>query len=437
MVSISKMFLSAAHWSFFVGLYFSVCVYYAHGEKTRFDGYQVIRIKVQSEKDQEVIKQLHESGEFDFWDYPRDVMVSPNQVKEVQAKLEENGVEHEFWIGNVQELIENQFRKGEAEQERVRRDTTGPNVHDFDYSVYHRYSELDQWVKNTVARFPGIAEEFILGKSYEKRVIRGIKIGKPSSESKEAMWIHSGIHSREWISPATNIWMTNQFLEDYGKNDNVTRILDKYDMYILPTLNPDGYDYTWDVNRLWRKTRSKNMNSECVGTDPNRNWRVGFGGPGTSTNPCSLIYHGPYLHSESEVKIATDFILEKSKTQKFVFFMDIHSYSQYYLNPHGYKYEHPIDYDDHMALGNAFAAATEAVNGTEYIVGTPPDILYIASGIGLDWGYEGAGIKYSGSLELRDQGHYGFLLPEDQILPTAKETYVGMIAVYEFIMANP
>ena len=39
--------------------------------------------------------------------------------------------------------------------------------------------------------------------------------------------------------------------------------------YILPIANPDGYEYT-KTDRFWRKTRSPNEGSICIGTDPNR-----------------------------------------------------------------------------------------------------------------------------------------------------------------------
>ena len=55
-------------------------------------------------------------------------------------------------------------------------------------------------------------------------------------------------------------------------------------------------------------------------------------------------------------------------------------------------------------------------------------ILDVASGNTLDWTYDVAGIVYSYTLELRDTGHDGFELPEDQILPTATETWEGLKA---------
>jgi hypothetical protein len=51
----------------------------------------------------------------------------------------------------------------------------------------------------------------------------------------------------------------------------------------------------------------------------------------------------------------------------------------------------------------------------------------------VDYGYL-AGITYSYTIELRDTGTFGFLLPAVEIVPTAQETWAGIIAA---ILAIP
>lgn len=38
-----------------------------------------------------------------------------------------------------------------------------------------------------------------------------------------------------------------QSLSSYGQNQDITHILDNLDVYILPVMNPDGYEYTWST----------------------------------------------------------------------------------------------------------------------------------------------------------------------------------------------
>ena len=56
----------------------------------------------------------------------------------------------------------------------------------------------------------------------------------------------------------------------------------------------------------------------------------------------------------------------------------------------------------------------------------------------MDWAYDKAGIKYSFGLELRDEvtSGTGFLLPQEQIVPTATETWAGLTAMAKAIAAG-
>lgn len=94
------------------------------------------------------------------------------------------------------------------------------------------------------------------------------------------MFIEAGSHAREWIGPATATWMINRLIEKIDGNGKrmqlppefpkVIRDLSRYphpdtlgetirsvDWYVLPVLNPDGYEYSHVYDRFWRKTRSK------------------------------------------------------------------------------------------------------------------------------------------------------------------------------------
>ncbi len=82
-----------------------------------------------------------------------------------------------------------------------------------------------------------------------------------------------GIHAREWIAPAMATYLMNELLKGDGKD-----FLDHLNFHILPSANPDGYEYTRNSDRMWRKTRSVNLLSDCYGVDGNRNWDIHFGG---------------------------------------------------------------------------------------------------------------------------------------------------------------
>ena len=57
-----------------------------------------------------------------------------------------------------------------------------------------------------------------------------------------------------------------------------------------------------------------------------------------------------------------------------------------------------------------------------------------SSGTSRDWARGVANIKYSFTIELRDQGQYGWLLPPEQIIPTGEEIWQGIKAGMKVIM---
>ncbi len=63
----------------------------------------------------------------------------------------------------------------------------------------------------------------------------------------------SGIHAREWISPATAVFLMDTLVQGLPEGDE--DLLAGFDWYFLPIINPDGYAYTWNEDRNWRKTR--------------------------------------------------------------------------------------------------------------------------------------------------------------------------------------
>lgn len=73
--------------------------------------------------------------------------------------------------------------------------------------------------------------------------------------------------------------------------------------------------------------------------------------------------------------------------------------------------------------------AIQQAGGPRYSLGSSGRLLYPASGGSDDWAKGKMGIKYSYTLELRDSGRYGFVLPASFIQPTAKEAYAAVRAI--------
>jgi len=201
-------------------------------------------------------------------------------------------------------------------------------------------------------------------------------------------------------------------------------LMENVDWHIVPVLNPDGYEYTFNEDRLWRKSRSRHNGASCPGVDLNRNFDFHWGEAGTNDDPCRNTYPGPFPFSEPEANNTANYLF--NNRQRIRAYLTFHSYSQLWLTPYGYTEDLPSDYEELEDLGTRAAVALAQLYGTEYEVGAPSHILYSNSGSSRDYAKGVPGIKYSYTIELRDTGDFGFLLPPQQILNTCEETWEGV-----------
>jgi len=55
----------------------------------------------------------------------------------------------------------------------------------------------------------------------------------------------------------------------------------------------------------------------------------------------------------------------------------------------------------------------------------------VATGTSVDWVFNELGVNIGYTIEYRDKGRYGFILPPVQIIPNCEELMVGMLALVE------
>ncbi|XP_043569938.1 carboxypeptidase A1-like [Chiloscyllium plagiosum] len=366
--------------------------------------------------------------QLDIWHRPVksdlfiDVHVPENSLQSFKVFLEYNGIQYSVMIEDLQVMIDNE--KAELEQMT----TMERSTLSFNYGKYHTLDEIYSWMDSLANEYPGLVQKQQIGTSFEGRPLYVLKFSTGGT-GRPAIWIDSGIHAREWVSPASAIWMAKKISSDYGQEPFITSLLRKMDIFMEIVVNPDGYAYTHTKNRLWRKTRSTGPGRNCFGVDANRNFDAGFGGPGTSNKSCQETYHGPYPNSEREVAAIVNFVQSHRNIKSFI---TIHSYSQLVMYPFGYKCVPPADYQELDALAKSAVSSLTSLYGTRYKFGSICETIYQASGGSIDWTYD-QGIKYSFAFELRDTGRYGFLLPSSQILPTAEETWLAIKTIMSYV----
>ena len=151
-------------------------------------------------------------------------------------------------------------------------------------------------------------------------------------------------HAREWLATETNRRLFKYFLDH--KDDEATdipQILRSTEVWFVPVVNPDGYDYTFvsEDTRFWRKNLRDNDADGAItafdGVDPNRNWptKWRFDPEGASDDPSSETFRGTGPASEPEVRAYRS--LMASLRAKFQ--IDYHTFGELILYPEGWQVE--------------------------------------------------------------------------------------------------
>ena len=87
-----------------------------------------------------------------------------------------------------------------------------------------------------------------------------------------------------------------------------------------------------------------------------------------------------------------------------------------------------------MDLATKGNEALYAVNNVTYTPGCIPCLMYLAAGTSLDWALGVAGVPYVYTIELRDTGDFGVLLPPSEIIPNAREVRAFHLVVADKII---
>ncbi|XP_010711788.1 carboxypeptidase O [Meleagris gallopavo] len=400
--------------------------------KLQYDGDQVLHIVPETLQQVQHLQQLCSTLLLDLWKplLPEDIWAGEDLhirvpaplVQEVKDSLDQHMISYKILIHDVQELVDQSAPEDTSSHKQI--------PENYDYTQYHPMEEIYTWMAQIQESNSELVTQHYLGETVENRTIYYLQISQPSDRTKKIIWMDCGIHAREWISPAFCQWFVKEILQNYESDPKIKKFLQNLDLYILPVLNIDGYIYSWETARLWRKNRSPHMNGTCYGTDLNRNFNSSWGTLGVSYNCSSEIFCGTGPESEPETRAVVQ-LIERKKSD-ILCYLTIHSYGQYILTPYGSTTEPPNNNEELMHVAQTAAAALTEKYGTSYEVGSTSLILYNNSGSSRDWAHM-IGIPFSYTFELRDKGTYGFILPADQIQPTCEETMLAVTTIIDYV----
>ncbi|MGF1543599.1 MAG: M14 family metallopeptidase [Parvularculaceae bacterium] len=260
-----------------------------------------------------------------------------------------------------------------------------PAAAELDFSDRHTPAEVTEILNDFEADHPSLARVVTIGTSHEGRQIGALKISddvatdSPTEGDAVFMALH---HAREWITVEQVLFLADHLLSNYAGDPQVRQAVDALEIWIVPLVNPDGYEYAFSVDRRWRKNR-RPTGGGCVGVDLNRNYTFQWGlqGPGivVSPDPAADTYFGPSPASEPETQAIESF-LGGLDNQKFV--VTYHSYSGLWLKPWAHTEDDPPGEKVLLELTRRSIERIQAVNGVTYgeeiyeASGEPTDLIW-------------------------------------------------------------
>lgn len=387
----------------------------ATGPVARYDGYKLVAVDVRTRADVGTMEALGA----DLWSEhvlpgaPADYLVSPGQLDVLDA----SGLAYTVLIDDVQGSID-------AENARLRE---GGRARGW-FDDFKDPGAIDDRLDALAGAYPALASTFEVGRSLEDRPVMAIRIandafGDPGC--KPTILFNACQHAREWIAPMVAMYAADQLLGQYGVDQEITDLVDRAEILVIPVVNADGYSFTWTNQRLWRKNRRDNGDG-TFGVDLNRNWGYEWGhNNGSSGNPGSETYRGTGPFSEPATQIVRDLMLSRPRLAAQV---DLHSYGRLILAPWGWSADEPPGHETFEMLGGQIEQIIEAVHGVGYTHGPCYTTLYPLSGGEGDWVW-GDRWVHNFLIELRGTS---FVLPPEQIIPNCEEVFPALVYFAEW-----
>ena len=292
---------------------------------------------------------------------------------------------------------------------------------DSGYEVFRSWDEpggIRDELYRLASENPQLVKLVVLGHTYQGREIIALKLTQGArgiADGTRPAVLHSSTqHAREWISTEVNRRLLNWYIDEWRANDKeVKDLLKANELWFVVVANPDGYQYTFDNERLWRKNLRDNDNDGQItradGVDPNRNYpeHFGYDEEGSSSQISSDTYRGPSPASEPE----TQAMISLFDRADFSFQINWHSFGQWLLYAEGWQTGTPTA-DDPIYYALSGNRDNPAI--PDFEPGLSSDVLYVTNGETTDYAHAERGtLAWTPELgEGDDDG--GFVFPDDE-----------------------
>ncbi len=242
---------------------------------------------------------------------------------------------------------------------------------------YLSYDEGTKLLKNLSDKFPDILQVKSIGKTHENRdiVLATLSFDIENESTKPALLFTGTIHAREWIGHELCLKFITYILNNFDTNPQIKEYLKRSTLYMVPCLNPDGFEYSRKHFSFWRKNRKKNKDGS-YGVDLNRNFSIGFV---KTSQMSSNVYGGEEAFSEPETKAIKEFV---DTHNNITIALDYHSQGNVFFPAHKFRHEQEIDGTDLNTICANMSEKIHKVTGRNYGIhrGKPPAKLISGSG---------------------------------------------------------
>ncbi|HBZ87343.1 MAG: hypothetical protein A2509_05745 [Candidatus Edwardsbacteria bacterium RIFOXYD12_FULL_50_11] len=275
---------------------------------------------------------------------------------------------------------------------------------------YHSLPEIYTLFEYIALYNPDIARLCTLNvRSWQNRPILALKLSdnvnieEPGEPEILFMSCH---HAREWPTLEITLFIADTLTMAYGLDPDITNYLDNNQIWIVPCVNPDGFDYDYNYYQTyasyawWRKNCRDNNGSNVFeesadGVDLNRNypgsldhsrdgeWGVVWLDAATHDNGYDT-YCGPYGMSEPELQAVKSLI----DSHDFISSISWHTYTECVMWPWGFDGAAKTEYDVLLQqLGDSIAGRITKQSGTATYDAYQSAGLYPVTGDSDDWLY--------------------------------------------------
>jgi hypothetical protein len=294
------------------------------------------------------------------------------------------------------------------------------------FAVYRDFDDpargVAAYLRSLAASHANVAVESV-GASWQGRPILAVKVGPAGdSPARPNVLFVATYHAREWAATEMALRLVAFLADSLPARPGGAALLASRDVWVIPVANPDGYEYTFATQRLWRKNRRANADGS-FGVDLNRNHAgfFAFDDDGSSPSTWSEVYRGPSAESEPETRALALF----HRAHPPVIAISYHTYAAALLYPWSHAFgaftgDQPV----FAALAGTVLrpAVRDSVPGSDHTayVSAPGWQLYPTNG-----DYDGWAYREFGTLAFTAEvtsgccvagAYYGFVFPDDEAL---------------------